>query len=116
MKYQFIATAQEEHPVARMCRVLGVARSGYYAWHACPVSQRDSANQILALQMKEVFEASQQTYGSRRVRAALRRQGIHCGRARIVQLMRQTGLTVRLNDGGWLRPKPRLWTRVVRTS
>jgi putative transposase len=96
MKYQFIAAHRHEHPVARMSRVLGVARSGYYAWRACPISQRDGANQALAKQMKDLFEASQQTYGSRRIRAALHQQGIRCGRARVVRLMRQMDLKVPL--------------------
>jgi len=96
MKYQFVAANGHEHPVARMCRVLGVTRSGYYAWRARPISPRDRANQTLANQMKGLFEASHQTYGSRRIRAALRTQGIRCGRARVVRLMRQMDLKVPL--------------------
>ena len=29
----FIQTHQGEHPIRRLCQVLGVSRAGYYAWH-----------------------------------------------------------------------------------
>jgi transposase InsO family protein len=96
MKYQFIAAHREEHPVGRMCRVLGVARSGYYAWLVSPVSQREQRNQALGEEIRQVFEESQQTYGSRRIRMALRAKGIVCGRARVVRLMRRVNLRVPL--------------------
>jgi putative transposase len=96
MKYQFIAAHRHEHPVARMCRVLGVARSGYYAWRRQPMSQREQRNQALTEAIRQVFEASQQTYGSRRIRMALRAKGIECGRARVGRLMRRASLRVLL--------------------
>ncbi len=96
MKYQFMATHRDEHPVARMCRVLGVARSGYYAWLESPVSQREQRNQALTEEIRQAFEESQQTYGSRRIRAALWAKGIACGRARVVRLMRRARLRVPL--------------------
>jgi len=96
MKYQFITAHREEHPVARMCRVLGLARSGYYAWLESPLSQREQLNQALTDEIRQVFEESQQTYGSRRIRAALRTKGIVCGRARVGRLMRRASLSVPL--------------------
>jgi len=96
MKYQFMATHRDEHPVARMCRVLGVARSGYYAWLESPVSQREQRNQALTEEIRQAFEESQQTYGRRRIRAALWAKGIACGRARVVRLMRRARLRVPL--------------------
>ena len=32
MKYRFIDSYRAVYPVGRMCHVLGVSRSGYYAW------------------------------------------------------------------------------------
>lgn len=98
MKYQFIAAHREKHPVARMCRVLGVARSGYYAWLVSPVSHRVQRNQALTEEIRQVFEDSQQTYGSRRIHTALRAKGMVCGRARVVRLMRRASLRVPLSQ------------------
>lgn len=94
MKYAFIAEQRTQHKVARLCRVLGVSRSAYYAWHKQPRSQREQVNEVLTKQVQNIFDSSQQTYGSRRIRMALRGQGIRCGRARVVRLMRQLTLQV----------------------
>ncbi len=97
MKYAFIATHRTDHKVARLCRVLGVSRSAYYAWQKQPTSQREQANQALAKQVQTLFDSSQQTYGSRRIRMALRGQGIRCGRARVERVMQQLALKVPFN-------------------
>ncbi len=41
-------------PVVRMCQVLNVSPSGYYAWRERPVSKREMANQELVEKIKEI--------------------------------------------------------------
>lgn len=65
-----------------MCRVLQVSVSGYYAWRKRGLSQRAAANASLLEAIKCAHRASRQTYGSRRVTAALHQQGIVCNRKR----------------------------------
>jgi putative transposase len=72
-----------------MCRVLGVSRSGYYAWQARQPSPRRQANVVLLEQIRQVHTASRQTYGAPRIQAALRQSGIFCSRKRVAHLMRQ---------------------------
>lgn len=43
------------YSVKAMCRVLGVSRSGYYAWRTCPESQRAQANQRLLVRIREEY-------------------------------------------------------------
>jgi hypothetical protein len=61
MKYEFIAGREEEFPVRRMCAVLEVSRSGFYAWRNRPLSCRDQANQALMEEIRRVHEESRGT-------------------------------------------------------
>jgi putative transposase len=95
MRYTFIAEHAGEFGVERMCRVLGVARSGYYAWKQRGPSVRAQTNQALAGQIRAEFSASRNTYGSRRIQVALKRKTVPCGRHRVARLMRLAGLQAR---------------------
>ena len=95
MKYTFMAAHVGEFRMKRMCRVLRVGRSGYYAWRRRSPSTRAQANQALVALIRAEHRASRQTYGSPRIQAALRRKGVPCGRHRVAHLMRQEGLCAR---------------------
>ena len=97
MKYQFIADHREEFEVMGMCRVLGVSRSGSYAWRQRPVSEREMANQQLTEQIKDIHHQSGQTYGSPRVQAELADKGVKCGHNRVARLMQQAELQTKQN-------------------
>ena len=72
--------------------MLGVARSGYYAWRRRGISPRQQADQDLTEQIHTLHQQSRQTYGSPRIHAALRRAGTRCSRKRVARLMRQAEL------------------------
>jgi len=95
VKYAFIATQRQQFPIALMCRLLGVSRSGFYAAHKRQPSARMLADQHLRVQICAVHRQSRQTYGSPRVHAELREQGVRCGRKRIERLMRIEGLVAK---------------------
>ena len=76
----------------RMCKVLGVQRSGYYAWKKRPMSYRDRANLELMSKIREAFEISRHTYGSLRIQHYWRRQGYAFSRYRIARLMKKDQL------------------------
>lgn len=57
--YAFIKANRGEYGVERMCRVLGVAPSGYYAWLANPVSNRAQEDARLLRLIRASFTASQ---------------------------------------------------------
>jgi putative transposase len=53
-----------EHSVAELCQLLGVARSGYYAWCSKTESRQDAANQELSKMIEDLFNGHKGRYGS----------------------------------------------------
>jgi putative transposase len=90
--YRFIADQATQHAVRCLCRALGVSRSGYFAWRIRPAAARARADEALTEQIHQIHAQSRQTYGSIRVRAALRKRGAAVGRRRVARLMRRAGL------------------------
>lgn len=95
MIYQFIAHHQQEFPVQRMCQVLEVSVSGYYAWKRRKPSGRERVDEQLIIGIRHAYQQSYGIYGSRRLHAELLAQGSRCGRKRVVRLMHQVGLCSR---------------------
>ncbi len=79
-------------PVATQCRVLGVSPSGYYAWRKRPPSARQRANERLGVQIRQIHTASRETYGSPRIHAELRDEGVRVARKRVQRLMQILGI------------------------
>jgi putative transposase len=78
-----------------MCKVLNLARSGYYAWCKRKTSPRTQENEILSDQIKQIHQTSRQSYGSPRIHAALVAKGFQVGRKRVVRLMSKLGIGAR---------------------
>jgi putative transposase len=81
-----------EFPIADLCRLLEVSRSGYYQWSKRAPSLRQQANVRLLGQIQDAFQQSRQTYGSPRITQALRRQQISCSENRVARLMKTHGV------------------------
>jgi len=94
-KYACVSALAKEYPVTLVCRVLGLARSGSYAWLRRPESARHTSDRLLTAAIEQVFVASRRTYGSPRVHAELRAQGVRCARKRVARLMRHAALVAR---------------------
>jgi transposase InsO family protein len=75
-----------------MCQTLEVSRSGTYEHTRKALRPRRQQDQVIALRLVEHFKLSRQTYGSPRLRAALKTQGLGVGRRRIRRLMTSLGL------------------------
>jgi len=72
-----------------MCRVLGVARAGFYAWTHKPLSERAVEDNRLLELIKASYQASGGIYGSPRVYRDLRESGEQISRKRIARIMRE---------------------------
>ena len=95
MRFAFVQTERADVPVATLCRMLEISRSGYYAWRERPDSAHDQQDRQLRVLVRASFEASRQRYGSPRVLEDLREQQIHVSRKRVVRLMQEEGLQAR---------------------
>ena len=95
MKYAFMAAHEQEFSLKRMSKVLGVSRSGYYAWKGRAPSMREQANEALLVEIRNAYHRSRKTYGSPRIHAYLRRKGHFCGRNRVARLMHQHQILAR---------------------
>ena len=92
MKFVFVRDHLQAYPVTLCCKVLGVSRSGYYAWRARPLSARQQRRHGLAVQIRQVHASNRQGYGSPRICAALRAQGHRVCRNTVAKIMRQQRL------------------------
>jgi putative transposase len=95
VSYAFIRDHVATFPIQVMCEVLGVSRSGYYAWASRSESARAAEDRALASEIRAAHEGSRGRYGSPRVHAELRAHGRRVGRKRVARLMRGMGLAAR---------------------
>jgi transposase InsO family protein len=98
VRFEFIEDHREEFPVIRMCKVLDVSRSGYYAWRGRPPSEREMANRELYEKIKAVYDEGKQVYGSPRIYDVLTARGVVCSENRIARLMRLRGLRAKQEE------------------
>jgi len=76
-----------------MCRLLGVSRSGFYAWEDRPMCQRRRTDLMLTGKIAAIHRRSHETYGAPNIHAELADDhGIRVGRKRVARLMRENGL------------------------
>jgi transposase InsO family protein len=94
-RYRFIAAEKAHHSVVQLCRVLGVARSAFYAWLPQRRSVHARVDEQLVQQIRVVHAGSMCTYGAPRVHAELGQQGTRVARKRVARLMRMVGLVGR---------------------
>ncbi len=92
MRFRLIDAKKAELPIDRMCDLLEVSASGYYAWKHRGPSRRQLDDMVLLAHIRAHFETSHSTYGSPRMHAELREENLTVGRHRIARLMRDNGL------------------------
>ena len=103
MRFRFLDEHRRTFPVRVMCEVLEVSAAGYDAWRRRPESSRTAASRELLEEIRRVHAGSRGRYGSPRLHAALRSEGVRAGRHRVAQLMRQHGMAARRSRRG--RPR-----------
>lgn len=103
MIFGFVQDHKHRFRVNKMCQVLGVSRSGYYAWRSRPTSQRDLANQQLLAEIRSIHQADCIVYGSPRIYKELLARGLQCSENRVARIMQAN--KIRAQQGKrWRRP------------
>ena len=92
MKYEQVQACAEEYPVHRVCAVLGVSESGYYAWLKREPSGHEQANVQLGVHITALWKRFKGIYGAPRIHAELQDQGMRVGKNRVAKLMQKLGL------------------------
>ena len=95
MRCRLVAAERAAFPGRTLCRLVGVAVSGFYAWRRRGPGRRRDADRRAGARIAATFAASRGTYGSPRAHAELRAEGVRSGRTRVARLMREMGLAAR---------------------
>jgi putative transposase len=91
-RYRFIAAQRDHYPVRLLCQLVEVPASGYYAWQQAQSQKIVQQEPAWETALVKVFGVHKRCYGTRRLRAELRRQGYRVGRQRLRTAMRRRGL------------------------
>jgi transposase InsO family protein len=96
-RFRFVEDHRHAYGVKRLCRVLNVARSGFYRWKAtAPMRQRrQKTEDQWAERIRDVYNESRRSYGAPRVVSELRAQGHRINRKRVARIMRARGFVGR---------------------
>jgi len=92
VKYDFIKAHEDKYSVTRMCSLLSVSRSGYYAWVNHKPSIRELENINLDYKISSIFTNNKQRYGSPRITRELRKNGETCSYNRVASRMKVLNL------------------------
>jgi putative transposase len=86
------AEEADGHSVKRCCELFEVSRAAFYARRCATPTRRRLEDAELLEKIREIHATSKGTYGSPRVHAELRKDGVHVGKRRVTRLMRTNGL------------------------
>lgn len=99
MKYALMAEYIGCFPIALMCRVLAVSRSGYYSWINGVASKREQRRADMEVLVRDTYEAFEAAYGAPRITKELNELGYPCSLNYIAQIMAEQGIKARNGKG-----------------
>jgi putative transposase len=96
VKYLFIAQHKKTWPVDLMCQLLGVTRSGYYDYQRRNRGRADDPyHRELVEAVRDIAKATENSYGSRRMKKALNALSYPVSRNKARKLMKEAGVQVK---------------------
>ena len=95
MIFAWIEERRTEWTVTQMCRVLGMSRSGFYAWRSRKPSAAEVRREGLTAEAQQIHAQVKGRYGSPRIHAELVARGHACSVNFVAKLMRQAGIAAK---------------------
>ncbi len=96
MKYGFVTQHKKAWPISLMCQVLGVSRFDYYRYvKRQSETEPDPQHNEMIEWVEKIADASDFTYGVRRMKRALNALGYPVGKHRTRALMKEAGVSVK---------------------
>lgn len=95
MKFNFIKDESVRFPALKLCEVMQVSSSAYYAWRKRPGTLISAETLHLHHRMKALFRQSRDSLGSREMMKKLREEGFRIGRYKVRHLMAKLNLIVK---------------------
>ena len=92
MRFRLIDANKAGMTIDRVCALMDVSVSGFYAWKNRDPSKRQLDDMVLLAHIRSQFASSNETYGAPRMHVELREDGVSVGRHRVARLMRDNGL------------------------
>lgn len=89
------------YSIVRMCKVLGVSKSGYYKWlgnQNNPTAKKKAYRKEIQRKISKSFHESQGTYGSPRVHHDLVEWGCTISRKTVARLMKEMGFSAKQKE------------------
>jgi putative transposase len=112
IRFRFVEDHRGVYDVKRMCALVELPRSSFYAWAAGPTAAaqaRDAADAELVVVIEQVWRDSRRTYGWPRVWGQLtQRRGMTVSRRRVARIMREHGFVGAHTRKRWRRGRPDL--------
>jgi putative transposase len=95
VRYAFVHEHSKQFPIAVMCRLLQVSRSGCYASRERPPSVRSREDVALRTRIEQLHEEQWRAPGVIKTWRLLQAEGVACGRNRVARLRRIAGIETR---------------------
>lgn len=92
MKSAFVERHRDQFPVAVLCEVLMISRSGFYSWQRRGLSTTRRRRQQLTEQIHEIHHASERSFGSPKIHEVLKAQGVTVDRKTVAKCMKAAGM------------------------
>lgn len=99
MRYRFIEQERAHYSVGRLCGMMRVSRSGFYAWRKRPKSKRAQEDEGLTRKIQAIYQQNRKLYGAPRIHAELLSQKVCGSRKRVARLMRSARLKGKVKGG-----------------